>query len=130
MTEIIDVMKSLQAIKNTEMKLSVQKAKLHDELKNLYKDLETKTHSVHLEDGTILKATEVENNSVQIDEKFLMDNLSEEQYRSIADIKVNRKQLEIAIKNGDIAQDLAVKAVSVKNRGSYIKFEEKRASNE
>jgi hypothetical protein len=73
-------------------------------------------------EGKNIRATQVNNDRVVIDELGLIENISPEQYDKIIKKSVDRKLLEIAISNGDISEDLAKQFIKVQAGKKYIKL--------
>ena len=119
--DIKNILISLNQIRLSRMSLDDQESTLKQRLLDYFKSSDMSKFNVSHE-GKNIRATQVNNDRVIIDELGLIENISPEQYDKIIKKSVDRKLLEIAISNGDISEDLAKQFIKVQAGKKYIKL--------
>jgi len=119
--DIKNILISLNLIRTQKLSLDDQESTLKAKLMQYLKNSDMKSFSVSHE-GLNIKSTLVKNDRIEIDELGLIEDLSTEQYDKIIKKSIDKKLLEIAIKNGDISEDIAKKYLKVKTGKDYIKL--------
>lgn len=119
--DIKNILVSLNQIRISRLALDDQESTLKQRLLDYFKSSDMTKFNVSHE-GKNIRATQVNNDKVVIDELGLIENISTEQYEKIIKKSIDKKLLEIAISNGDISEDLAKKYIKVQTGKKYIKL--------
>jgi hypothetical protein len=77
--------------------------------------------NVEYVDGTPYQVTVVQSEVVKFDETTLLKAMGKRAYSKIADLKLNKKKLEDAIKNGTVDADLVSRNAVISRNSPYLR---------
>lgn len=122
-----DLIERIVIARNTKAQVEASIKEMESELTTTMEALQRKSVSTKTSLGDF-QATYVRSEKINVNEDGLRKHLGAKAFKSVADLKLNRKKLEAALEEGEIRHEDVSPYISSTHGAPYVRYTEKKRS--
>lgn len=124
-----DLVERIVIARNSKAQIDASIKEMESELTATMEALQRKSVSTKTNFGDF-QATYVRSEKINVNEDGLRKHLGAKVFKSVADLKLNRKKLEAALEEGEIKHEDVSPYVSSTHGAPYVRYTEKKKTHE